>query len=180
MILRSAAGADSVCQRVLTVVAVAVLLLGLAGSAGAESPTAKLQVTGAWVRAPAVPGRSSAAFMTLHNQSEQDRKLVRVQTPVADHTEVHETKLGEDGIMRMAPHGPVTVPAGGKVSLAPGGLHVMLMKTAAKVTAGARVPLHLHFDGGQRVSVQAEVVPPGQTPEGVGLDQSHDHDPEGG
>ena len=155
----------------------AALLAGLAtGSAGAgSSESATLEVTEAWVRAPAVPGRSSAAFMTLHNRGEKDHRLVRVETPAAERTELHETTEGEDGVMRMAPHGPLTVPAGGSVTLAPGGLHVMLMKTAASVTAGAEVPLHLHFDGAARVSVQAKVVPPGQTPESV--EQGHDPGP---
>ncbi len=55
--------------------------------------------------------------------------------------------------MKALPDG-VEIPAGGKISLAPGGLHLMLFGPKAAVKSGERIPLTLTFAKAGKVNVQ--------------------------
>lgn len=69
------------------------------------------------------------------------------------------------GVMRMEalPQG-VEIPAGGAISLSPGGLHLMLFGPKAAIRDGDRIPVTLTFAKAGKVSVQlaAESRPAGK------------------
>jgi copper(I)-binding protein len=112
--------------------------IGLWGSACAAGPD--IAVTNAWVRAT-VPGQPvAAAYMDI--RASKAMKLVGVSSPVAERGEIHEMK-DEDGMMKMRAVKAVDLPAGKTVSLAPGGLHVMLFGLAEPLTDGRKVTLTL-------------------------------------
>ena len=48
--------------------------------------------------------------------------------------------------MRMRPVAGIDVPAGGAVSLAPGGLHIMFIDIGAQFQDGQRIPVKLTFE----------------------------------
>lgn len=112
----------------------------------------------AWVRLPAVPGRPGAAYLTIHGGPEPAR-LVAVESAAAGSTELHESmKMGPGGMTGMQRLDGVDVPAGGTVSFAPGGNHVMLFGLSTGLKAGGRVPLSVRFAKGQPLTVEAKVV----------------------
>lgn len=114
---------------------VAVGWSGIACAAGVD-----IVVTNAWVRAT-VPGQPvAAAYMDI--RASKALKLVGVASPVAERGEIHEMK-DEDGMMKMRAVQAVDLPAGKTISLAPGGLHVMLFGLAEPLTAGRKVTLTL-------------------------------------
>lgn len=143
-------------------------LLVVALLAAAPQPEAAeadgLSVRDAWARAPAVPGRNGAAFLTLVNDGERERRLVRAETPAAARIELHRS-IVDDGVMKMVPQDAISVPAGDTTALEPGGLHLMLIQAKPQVTAGATITLTLHFRSGESRSVRARVVAPGRTPD---------------
>ncbi len=101
---------------------------------------ADVEVSNAWVRAT-VPGQPVAgAYLDIRASSKL--KLVGVSSPVAERGEIHEMK-DEDGMMKMRAVKAVELPAGKTVSLAPGGLHVMLFGLAEPLTEGRKVSLSL-------------------------------------
>lgn len=118
-----------------------------------------LQARDAWVRANP-PGAPTAAYFTLVNPSPRAARLVRIETDAFRRVEIHATKH-ENGVMAMHPVEALEVPANGEVALAPGGLHVMLYGAARPYRAGDTVNLVLHFEGGERLRVAAEVRAPG-------------------
>jgi hypothetical protein len=63
-------------------------------------------------------------------------------------------------VMKMRPVTGVDIPAGQPVSLAPGGLHIMLMGLKKPLKAGEKFPLTLTFDkaGTRTVDVAVEKV----------------------
>jgi copper(I)-binding protein len=66
--------------------------------------------------------------------------------------------------MRMREAGPLEVPANGKLTLAPGGLHIMLMGLKKPLAAGSSFPLTLQFEKAGEVKVEVQVesaIPPG-------------------
>lgn len=127
----------------------------VAWSALAQAPA--LVVQGAWTRQ--APGSDVAAvYLTLRNPSTKPIVIVGVESSVASHAMIHETKT-ESGQSRMRPHEQLVVPPGETVKLEPGGLHVMLHGLTQPVAVGQSVPLVLLLDGGGKVQVAAVVRP---------------------
>lgn len=127
----------------------------VAWSALAQAPA--LVVQEAWTRQ--APGSDVAAvYLTLRNPSTKPIVIVGVESSVASHAMIHETKT-ESGQSRMRPHEQLVVPPGETVKLEPGGLHVMLHGLTQPVAVGQSVPLVLLLDGGGKVQVAAVVRP---------------------
>ena len=61
---------------------------------------------------------------------------------------------------RMRPVETLELPPGARVSLAPGGLHLMLFDPVAPLAAGQHATLRLQLDNGWLFEVQAEVRTP--------------------
>ena len=133
----------------------------LAATPALSQPAPAIEIERPWAR-PTAPRQSvGAAYMQL--RSPGGDRLLGASSPVAARVEVHETQM-EGDVMRMRGREVLDLPPGKVVTLAPGGLHFMLIGLAAPLAAGQRVPLALRFEqGGER---QVEVVVGGS--EGVG------------
>lgn len=119
-------------------------LLVSAMLAGISSYAADAAVTITHARAnPTFAGQTStAAFMTL--KADADTTLTAVDSPVAAVAQVHEMSM-QGGVMAMRAHGPLALPAGSTVVLAPRELHIMLLDLKRPLLEGEKVPLTLHF-----------------------------------
>jgi copper(I)-binding protein len=121
------------------------------------APPGTLTATDAWVRA--IPGAPvAAAYMTLRNGGTAPVRVIGVRSALAGHAMIHETRL-ENGVSTMRPHEPLVVAAGARVTLEPGGLHVMLHDLAHPLAVDEQVPLELLLEGGGRLTVNARVRP---------------------
>lgn len=94
---------------------------------------------------PSLEGRNGAVFMEIHNLSTEDDSIIAARTKIAGKVELHTHKMAE-GIMQMRPVPSIDIPAGGKVSLEPMGLHVMLIGLQEKLETGDSFPLVLEFE----------------------------------
>jgi periplasmic copper chaperone A len=130
------------------------LALTLALVAAAPAFAAGVRVEGAWSR-PAVAGATGAGFMTLIGGDREDA-LVAVQSPFARKAEVHRTEM-QSGVMRMQKLDRLTVPKGARVTLAPGGHHLMFIGLSKAVKSGDVVPATLIFASGAKVQAQFKV-----------------------
>jgi periplasmic copper chaperone A len=139
------------------------LAAGLIATA-AFTAQAQTTVKDAWVRGTVPQQQASGAFMQI--TSAQGGRLVAVSTPVAGVAEVHEMKMADGGVMRMAAVPALELPAGKAVELKPGGYHVMLMGLKQQLKAGDSVPLTLTIEAkdGKKETLQvtAAVKPLGQ------------------
>lgn len=115
-----------------------------------------LRVENPWARASVGTARPTAAYLTIHNLGRNDDVLIGVETPVAGMAEVHKIET-KDGIASMGPAGPVAVPAGASVRLAPGGLHAMLMSLKRPLKEGSAFSLTLVFEKAGRIEVSVPV-----------------------
>jgi periplasmic copper chaperone A len=128
----------------------AVATLLLAGAA-----TAQVTIHNAWAR-PTVPGQQGGGgFMTL--QSPVADKLLSGSTPVAERFELH-TMAMEGDVMKMREIKAIDLPAGQKVELKPGGLHVMFIGIKEPLKLGSKVPVTLKFEKAGEVKVEFEVM----------------------
>lgn len=129
------------------------LLAPLIAVAGAADD---VSVVDPYVRAVPPGQPNSAAFMQLHNKSTTRHAIVKAQSPVAKIVELH-THIMEGGMMKMRQVERIEVPAQGSTTLAPGGLHVMLLGLTADLTPDQLVPVTLMFEDGSKTTIQAPV-----------------------
>ncbi len=141
--------------RLLSVLMSAVVAASLAAcsSGAATAPT----ISDAWVRPPAGMDKPAAAYMVITNSSGQADALLSVSTPAASSVEIHETSTDASGMTGMHPIARLEVPAGGTVTLAPGGFHLMIMGLTKPLEVGGKLELDLVFERAGKVVVQAEV-----------------------
>jgi copper(I)-binding protein len=129
-----------------------ILLLGTAMPALAETG---LSVTDAW-SPQAPPGRMMAGFMQLENRGSEPIVLTHGESQRFGRVEIHTMRMDE-GVMRMRKLDSLEVPAGERVELRPGGLHLMLMQPTGDFDLGDRFELDLIDAAGQRWPVTLEV-----------------------
>jgi periplasmic copper chaperone A len=111
----------------------------------------------AWIRLPPPNAPVTAAYMTLANDGDHDLTVVAAASPVAGTVELHEHLQDADGVMRMRQVASMPLPAGGTLTMEPGGLHVMLIDLLRPLAEGDAVPVTLRFADGQSLEVAAEV-----------------------
>lgn len=99
-----------------------------------------VKVENAWARA-SVPGQKTGGIY-VDLTSATDAALVAAGSPVAERAELHSMSM-DGGVMRMRALPRIELPAGRKVKLAPGGMHVMLVNLKQPLKAGETVPLTL-------------------------------------
>ena len=112
-----------------------------------------LSIAQPWTRAtpPRAPG---GAYLTITNGGSEADRLVSVASPRAAKAELHEMKM-DGGVMIMRPLADgIPIPAGETVSLAPGGLHIMLMKLSAPIGEGEAVPITLNFERAGEITME--------------------------
>ena len=136
----------SAIRSISTVLALAALFLAPLTPAQDHGSKAAITAEQAWMRAVAVSGMNSAAYMSLHNATENDDRLIDARAPGFAIIEIHET-TEEAGVMRMRQlEDGLALPAGATVSLQPGGLHIMLIGAERSIAEGGSLPLTLVFE----------------------------------
>ncbi|MEX5710059.1 copper chaperone PCu(A)C [Parafrankia sp. FMc6] len=112
--------------------------------AGTTAAGRAMTITDAWVKTAAEG--MSAAFGELHNAGAAPMTVVSVTSPASPTMELHETVANESGEMVMRPkEGGFVVPAGGTLTLEPGGNHFMLMDVISPIRAGDEVDFTVTF-----------------------------------
>jgi hypothetical protein len=132
------------------------LIFLLTATPAVAGATALLEVMEAWV-AEAPPGAQvQAAYMRLRNDGSAPLNVTAVTSPAFESVELHRT-VHEGAIARMEKLSGLPLAPGESVTLAPGGLHLMLIAPRQRLSEGATVPLELRLDSGAAVSVEAVV-----------------------
>ena len=139
------------------------VLAALAALSLASAAHASPKVEAAWTR-PAAQGQTGAGFMVLRNPDAKPDALVSVASPVARTVQIHQSSMS-GGMASMKPVTRVELPAGGAVTFAPGGYHLMLMGLSKAVKVGDAVPATLIFASGAKVqtTLVAGMSPPDAT-----------------
>jgi periplasmic copper chaperone A len=141
----------------LAIFARLVLLLtaGLLGGAANAQNTSILAHDG-WLRQPPASLNEAAVYVVIENHTAVARSIVSGTTDIADKVELHEMKM-EKMMMRMNQVPKVDLPARGKVSFNPNGLHIMLFGLKKRPVEGDSVIVTLMLDDGTTVPVTATV-----------------------
>lgn len=139
--------------------AVVVLLLSAALSlAGCEANSTgpQIMVEDAWARPVPTAAGNGAVYLRLINTGSKADQLVGGECSIAKAVEIHRTTM-TDSVMKMEPVPSVEIPAGGRVQLEPGGLHMMLIKLNRSLKPGEIVPITLRFEEAGDVDLEIPV-----------------------
>lgn len=122
---------------------------------GGSGPGAgpRLRAEGGFVPQPVMKDLA-AGYVTVRNDGAGDDRLTAVSTDLADDVTMHTTE-GE----RMRAVDGLDVPAGGELTLARGGAHLMLEKLDRKPEVGEKVSFVLHFAESEPIEVEVPVQP---------------------
>lgn len=139
------------------------LLAALAASTFVTAPsfagdTAAITVTDAFSRATAPKAKTGVVFLTV--TAAADDKITGFTTPAANRPELHMHEH-KDGVMMMRQVEAIELPAGEAVTLAPGGLHLMLIDLNGPLIEGETVDVTLMFEHADDMTLSVPVKEPG-------------------
>jgi len=121
-----------------------------ASDAAASTAATQLSVSNGWVRW--LPnGLPEAGYLSIANNGEQAIDLLGASSPDFGNVMLHQS-IGNGSTMRMIMVDKLTIPAHGKVDIAPGGYHLMLMAATHPIAPGATVQVVLKFSDGKTLT----------------------------
>lgn len=120
--------------------------------------TAPVTLARAW-SPETIPGRSnSVVYLDIQNNSDEIIQLTSVSSDIARSAKLHESLL-VDGMMKMQSVPSLSISPGERVSLKPGGLHLMLMGLKKPLAVGDSHRLVLDFSKGHTIELEVTVFP---------------------
>lgn len=128
-------------------IALAFLIAAGAARAGQEHFT----ITGAWAR-PAQAGGNSAGYFSITNKGPGADRITGARCRDANSVGLHEMTM--DGmVMKMRPLKGLDLPVGKTETLAPGGMHLMMIGLKAPLQPGEKSPCTLFLEHGGKVPI---------------------------
>lgn len=131
-----------------------------------------------------LPGQPvGGGFLTVTNTGSEEDRLVSITAPdVSDDVQLHEMAIENDVMkMRQLPDG-IDIPAGAKVELKSGGLHIMFMRIKHPFKEGDSFKATLNFEKAGKIDVdfKIEAAKPGAQHGEGGSDGHGGHEGHGG
>jgi periplasmic copper chaperone A len=128
-----------------------------------------LTIVHPFARATPAGAKVGGAYFTIENRGTAPERLVSVTSEASPVSELHEMAMA-NGVMTMRPRADgIAIPAGSKVELKPGGLHVMLIGLVTPLVKGEKVKARLVFEKAGPVDVVFNV-------EAIGAGSAGSHD----
>jgi copper(I)-binding protein len=122
----------------VTLKALALLAIGITTSVSGLAED--LIVAEGWARETPPRKSMTAAYGRLQNSGDKALVVTGVSAEVAAHSSLHETRIERDR-STMRPVSNLTIAPGEEVELAPGGMHIMLMKLDAPLVEGESIDI---------------------------------------
>ena len=114
-----------------------------------------------WSRQTAPTQKIGGGFLIITNKGRVDDRLVSATSPVAAEVQLHTMSMN-GGVMRMRQlKNGIVIPAGERVELKPGGLHIMFVGLKRPFAPGETVPATLRFQRQGAVKVNFKIEPVG-------------------
>ncbi|NQZ79877.1 MAG: copper chaperone PCu(A)C [Colwellia sp.] len=110
-----------------------------------------------WIRLLPPTVMHTAAYVTIDNSSNKPDTLLNVTSTVVNSLSVHQTK-NVDGMMKMLSADNLQIPAHGKITLAPGGYHIMLMGLESSLVENQEITMTFEFKNAGEIEVVFPVV----------------------
>jgi copper(I)-binding protein len=115
----------------------------------------KIKIKDPWFR-PAAKGMNSALYFEIVNNPSEPDTLYKAESSLAQKVEVHETFMVDDK-MGMRKVESLVINPNSKVSLKPGGYHVMLIRLLKDLKKGDKGEVKLFFKTAGQITIEAVV-----------------------
>lgn len=118
-------------------------------SSGVRLKSSDLEINDQWVKA--AKSGMTAGFGVITNPTDKPITIVGARSPrYAGLIQLHQVAMQNGSMVMQEKDGGITIPAGGSVTLEPGGDHLMFMRLKQSIDAGDMVPvLLITSDGGK-------------------------------
>lgn len=104
----------------------------------------KVTLENGWAR-PGSQGDKSAAYLTITNGTASTDTLIDFSSPAAQSVELHKSIQNEDGTIEMRPADRQPLASGEKLTLHPGGLHLMFNDLERDLSVGDSLSVSVEF-----------------------------------
>ena len=144
----------------------ALVLAGLALCATAfahEFKAGQITIGHPYARASVAGQVAGGGYLSLDNKGTSADRLLSASADVSQSVQIHSMAM-EGDVMRMRQVEGIELPAGQKVELKPGGLHLMFIGLKSPLKAGDKFPMTLKFEKAGEVKVQVSVEASGTAP----------------
>jgi len=136
-------------------VAAVLLLAGCTPGDRGSQDVQSIEISDAYAAEP-VSRDVAAVYLTIRNHGTTADTLVGARTPIAAMVHVH--RMAGMGLSQMRMTSLLEVPAGGRLQLRPGDLHLMLMNLTSMPHAGDTIDLTLELRHAGDVTLRVPVV----------------------
>jgi copper(I)-binding protein len=143
-----------VLKRLLTIIS---LLLFSSNLLAHNDEHKNISFSDPWIRLLPPTVMHTAAYVTITNSDNKPDTLINVSSTAVNSLSVHQTK-NVDGMMKMLSVDNLQVPANGKINLAPGGYHIMLMGLESPLAEKQKITMTFEFKNAGKVDVIFPVV----------------------
>ena len=134
--------------------------------------TGSVAIEGAWARELPPVSENGAAYVTITNEGDRPDRLTGASSTIAGRVEIH-THERTGGMTAMRRLDGLDLPPGGRVRLAPGGTHLMLIGLEKPLERGGRFTVRLTFASAPPVEIEVPVTAMNAAP---AQSQPHSHD----
>ena len=118
-----------------------------------------LFIEGAFTRPTPNGATVAVGYLSIINEGSVPDRLVSVDADISDRAELHESKM-VNGVMEMNEVSDgIEIPAGGTVSLRPGGDHIMFLDIKHPVKAGDIIHATLGFENAGQIDIGFHAAP---------------------
>jgi periplasmic copper chaperone A len=145
--------------------------LALALIVGSSFAQAEVRLVDGWIPEAAPGSRIFAGYLTLENTGSEARSLVRLSSLHFARVELHRTVL-VDGLARMEALSRLDLPDGERLTMQPGGYHLMLIDPETPLGRGEKVEITVEYDDRSVQRLLLEVRP---RPDTGPTDHRHHH-----
>lgn len=126
---------------------------------GIRAEGTTLHVEDAWAQPTPGGVDVAAGYLTVVNGTNAADQLISVESPRAEHVEVHEMTMN-GSVMQMRPLPSMPIGAHDQVTLSPGGRHLMFTGVKQPFMPGEEIPVDLTFATAGKVHVTLDVRAP--------------------
>lgn len=139
------------------VLILAAALAVTAGAAVADARLGALTISNPQVRASLGANPNTGGYVTVTNSGAVKDRLIGASCACAARVELHEM-ADVGGMMKMNKVDGFVIPAGGAITLAPRGRHLMFLGLKAPAKAGQELPVTLVFEKAGKVTTNFRVT----------------------
>ena len=138
---------------------------GLAHHAGDATRESALVLSHAWTYENAAMADSGAVYLTIENTGDEPDRLIGAAVDFAHGALFQAPVLGADGVLRTATIAAIEIAPGQKLTLQPGGIHIVLTGLQRQHAPGSHFDLDLTFEKAGTIEIDVEVEPVGHQPD---------------